>query len=686
LASAAALWSSGRHAEAEGALRSALDAAPEDASVLRFLGEICEATGRRSEAVALWRRLVALSPNDPGALRKLAAGLLSIQSAPEAIDLLRRAISLEPANARAYNNLGLAQLRGGDAAAAVQSLEQAIAIDPTYELAHMNLGLAHQAGGQNEEARSSCERALELDPFLVQARMQLSELLRATDPEASRRERDRALECHATNLMTVRRHEDAIPVWTQLIDSGAEIRHSKGNRFHCQLFCCDWTGYAERIADIEAQVLRGESVDRPFSFFVYSNSPAAQLQCAQSFIADRHPASPEPAPRPPRSADIRIKVAYLSFDLQEHATAYLIAGLFEAHDRSRFEITALSYGPKDESAMRQRLEASVERFVDVSRSSDREVVDLARRLGVHIAVDLKGFTGGARTGIFAARAAPVQVNFLGYPGTMGAAYIDYIIADRHVIPPAEEIHYSERVILMPHCYQPNDARRPLPTSALNRADLGLPAQGFVFCCFNNLYKIAPVVYAVWMQLLRRVEGSVLWLLEGTKTGMRNLRAAAAAQGIAPERILFAPHIELARHLERYRHADLFLDTTPCNAHTTASDALWMAVPVLTLAGRTFASRVASSLLQAVGLERLCASSLEDYAALALRLAQTPAELAALKAHLERGRSTFSLFDTAAYCRQLEAAYGEIHARYQRGEPPASILVQADCRVSVRGSR
>jgi predicted O-linked N-acetylglucosamine transferase (SPINDLY family) len=516
-----------------------------------------------------------------------------------------------------------------------------------------------------------------LDPHLSQARAHLSDLLKQTDAAAARRERDRALESHAINLMTVRRHDDAIAIWSQLIDSGAEIPYLEGTRFHCRLHSCDWRQYEETVRQLQADVFAGKRVDLPFSFFVHSHLAQAQLECARTFIADRHPPAPDRTPAAPLSSS-RIKVAYLSFDFHEHATAYLIAGLFECHDRARFEVIALSYGQDDQSRMRARLEHSVERFVDVTRLTDREVADWLQAHGVHIAVDLKGLTGGARTGIFALRPAPVQINFLGYPGTMGAEYIDYIIADPYVIPSQDQTCYAEKVVYLPQCYQPNDAKRPLPTEVRTRAECGLRESGFVFCCFNNLYKITPPVFEAWMGLLRDVEGSLLWLLEGTPAAMRNLRSRAAANAVAPERLVFAPHIALAQHLARYRHADLFLDTAPCNAHTTASDALWMGVPVLTLTGATFAGRVATSLLQAVGLPQLCTVTLADYVARAMHLASTPSELSALKAHLEGGRRTFPLFDTAGYCPLLEAVFEEVWARHRRGEPPSTL----DMRHSV----
>ncbi len=672
---ALALWQRGDRREAEREIAALLLASPNDPSALRSLAEIYSSSDRGAQAIGLWRRLSTICPTDAGILRQLAQTLLAGHAIPEAIDALRAALALDPGNARAYNNLGLAQLRSGDVEGAVTSLQQAVAIDPAYALGHLNLGLARQRLGESGDARASFERALQLDPHLSQARIHLSNLLGATDAAAARRERERALESHAINLMTVRRHDEAIAIWTQLIDSGAEIPYLQGTRFHCRLHSCDWSQYEATAGRLTDGVLAAERVDLPFSFFVHSHSAKAQLECARIFIADRHPAVSDCAGSVFQKAGDRIKVAYLSFDFREHATAYLIANLLECHDRTRFEVIALSYGEDDKSDMRARLQRSVERFIDVSRLTDREVADWLGIQGVQIAVDLKGLTGGARTGIFACRGAPLQINFLGYPGTMGAEYMDYIVADPRVIPSRDQAHYAEKVIYLPHCYQPNDAGRPLPTEVAPRAEFGISERGFVFCCFNNLYKITPGIFAAWMSLLRKVEGSLLWLLEGNRTAMRNLRECAAAYGIRPERIVFAPHIPLAQHLARYRHADLFLDTAPCNAHTTASDALWMGVPVLTVTGETFAGRVATSLLHAVGLSRLCTASIPDYVDRALVLARTPSELSSLKAHLECGRGTFPLFDTAAYCRQLEAAFQEICARQARGESPSTLILQ-----------
>jgi len=316
----------------------------------------------------------------------------------------------------------------------------------------------------------------------------------------------------------------------------------------------------------------------------------------------------------------------------------------------------------------------VDRFVDVRGATDPAVAQLLRDLDVDIAVDLMGHTAGGRAGIFAYRGAPVQVNYLGYPGTMGAPFIDYIIADPFLVPAGSERFYSEQVVRLPDCYQPNDTKRRIGERTPTRAELGLPARGLVFCSFNNSFKINPPMFDVWMRLLREVEGSVLWLLETSGVVKGNLRREAEARGVSGERLLFAPRVALEEHLARHRAADLFLDTLPYNAHTTASDALWAGLPVLTCAGRSFAARVAGSLVHAVGLPELVTASLAEYEALALALARGPARLAELRGRLERNRLTAPLFDIERYRRHLEAAYETMWERHLRGEAPQAFNV------------
>ena len=351
-----------------------------------------------------------------------------------------------------------------------------------------------------------------------------------------------------------------------------------------------------------------------------------------------------------------------------------MAGIFEEHDRERFEISAISCGPDDRSEMRSRLEAAFERFEDVSHLADEEVVKLIRQLDIEVLVDLGGFTAGARPKILAHRAAPIQVNYLGFPGTMGASYIDYVLADRIVIPEGEQQHYAEKVIYLPHSYQATDAKRPLAPNVPTRSEVGLPDDAFVYCAFNRTSKIAPPLFDVWMRLLTKTAGSVLWLLDGGPTARDNLRREAVARGIAAERIAFAPHVPADEHLARHRLADLYLDTLPYNAHTAASDALWAGLPVLTCLGSAFAGRVAASLLNAVGLPELVTRSLDEYEGLALRIAHDSELRTALKSKLSAHRTTRPLFDTLEMTRHMEKAFNEMWRRHCGGEAPASFAV------------
>ena len=413
----------------------------------------------------------------------------------------------------------------------------------------------------------------------------------------------------------------------------------------------------------------------PFALLASSDSPAEQLRCARIFVAAR-PTTPviDVSPRV-QQLDGRIHLAYLSADFHDHATAHLMAELFETHDTERFEVTAFSFGPNADSPMRRRLTRAFKEFKDVRDRSDAEVAQMLREREIDIAIDLKGLTNGSRPGILALRPAPVQVNYLGYPGTMGADWIDYVVADATVIPPGDDEFYTEKVVRLPDSYQVNDRQRFIAPQTPTRAEAGLPETGIVFCCFNNNYKITPNVFDVWMRLLRRVHGSVLWLLTDNATVVSNLRNESSRRGIAPERLVFASRTKLDDHLARHRIADLFLDTLPCNAHTTASDALWAGLPVVTCMGNTFAGRVGASLLRAIGLPELVAGGLTEYELLAVELAQTPAWLSALRTRLARNRATHPLFDVDRYRGHIEQAYTAMWARHRRGEPPVSFAVE-----------
>jgi predicted O-linked N-acetylglucosamine transferase (SPINDLY family) len=473
--------------------------------------------------------------------------------------------------------------------------------------------------------------------------------------------------------MEFKRYDDALAAFDKALDLNPRIAQGAGHRLHAKLNLCDWTNLDAEITHLLSGLRDRQPVSVPFSILSIPSSAADQLQCARRYVDDQ-PSFP-PLWRGQVYSHDRIRVAYLSSDFREHPIAYLTIGLFEHHDRSRFETTAISFDVKDDSEYRHRIEAGFERFIDVASHSDRDVADLIRRLEIDIVIDLNGFTRDSRLGVLARRAAPIQVNYLGYAGTMGAEYYDYIIADATVVPAQQFEFYSEKAVWLPDTFLVNDAVRVIADRTPPRSELHLPESGFVFCCFNQSYKIDPTIFAVWMRLLQAVDGSVLWLKDNSPIASHNLRLEAERCGVASERLVFAPPVpRVADHLARQRQADLFLDTLNYNAHTTASDALWAGVPVLTCIGSTFAGRVAASLLRAVGLPELVTETLADYEALALRLAREPPLLHGVKAKLAHNRETFPLFDTGRFTRNIEAAYTTMWQRQQRGEPAHSFTV------------
>jgi len=475
-------------------------------------------------------------------------------------------------------------------------------------------------------------------------------------------------------LVALNRHADAIADYEKLLRGNVEIPFARGNLIRAKLQCCDWRGLAEEWEHALAEMRAGKPAIPPMVSTALSQDPEEQLQASRILTAAKYPPARQPLWRGVRSRHERIRIAYLSSDFHAHATATLMAGVFEAHDKTGFETIAVSYGPDDASPMRRRLGRAFEHFISVAELQDADIAKLLREREVDIAIDLKGFTDKARPAILSARPAPLQVNYLGFPATMGASYIDYIIADPTVIPPDHHAHYSEKVVYLPDTYQPNDRIRRASANAPTRESAGLPPAGFVFACFNNAFKIGPQVFAIWMWLLNNVGGSVLWLLEDDKTTRDNLKRAAEAYGIATDRLVFAPRVTVAEHLARHVLADLFLDTLPYNAHTTASDALWMGLPLVTCTGNTFAARVAASLLFAMGLPELVTSSLSEYGELARDLAHDPERLARIKAKLAQNRDASPLFDVARFTRHLESAYATMWERHSRGEPPAAFAV------------
>jgi protein O-GlcNAc transferase len=477
----------------------------------------------------------------------------------------------------------------------------------------------------------------------------------------------------ASSLMALRQFAEALVILDAYLQRRPDDQNALAAALNCGLNVCDWARADDTLARIRG-LPAGTAHSQPFAIMGISDDPAEHLQAARLRAASVVRARVAP-PRFATSRHDRIRVAYVSSDFFSHATALLMAELPELHDRSAFEVYGVSFGPDDGSVLRRRVLGAFDAWLDAADRSDEEIAVWMREREIDIAVDLKGYTAAARPGIFTHRPAPVQVSYLGYPGTVAAPCIDYLIADPFLIPQAEQGWYTEKIAYLPDSYQVNDRRRQVAQHALARSEAGLPDEGFVFCCFNVSWKITRPVFEVWMRLLASVPGSVLWLLEDNPWAAENLRREAAARGIAPERLIFCPRVDNEVHLARHRLADLFLDTFPCNAHTTASDALWSGLPLVTCAGRTFASRVAGSLLHAAGLAELATASLDEYERLALELARNPERLASLRARLTRDREALPLFDTPTFCRHIEAAYRHMWRLYQQGSAPETFSVE-----------
>jgi predicted O-linked N-acetylglucosamine transferase (SPINDLY family) len=436
---------------------------------------------------------------------------------------------------------------------------------------------------------------------------------------------------------------------------------------------CDWRNYEHNVNELSRQIENGQKVTYCFPLLGLTDSLHLQHKAAQIYMANKFPPDDSLGPIPKKTRSGRIKIGYYSADLHNHATAHLMAELFERHDKTQFELFAFSFGSDIQDEMRARLVLAFDHFIDIRLQSDKDVAQLSRELGIDIAIDLKGYTTGARPRIFSYRAAPIQVSYLGYPGTLGASYMDYLIADQILIPAESQAYYSEKIAYLPNSYQVNDRKRVISSRCFSKQELGLPEEGFVFCCFNNNFKITPSMLDTWVRILNAVEGSVLWLFEDNAAAGRNLREQAKLRGLDPGRLVFAPRMNLPEHLARHEAADLFLDTIPCNAHTTASDALWAGLPVLTCTGEAFASRVAASLLHAIKLPELVTTNIKDYEDLAVELAHNPTKLQQLKDKLAAKRLTTPLFDTELFASNLESCYALMLDRYHSDLPNEHIF-------------
>lgn len=597
------------------------------------------------------KEALILELNNPHSLRLL--GVVAAQRAEyeKAIEFFSASINVFPENAVTHSNLGnvYAKLRQFDQA--LGAYEEAARLDPQDAETWSNAGIVFFELKRYEEAVALYNKALAIDPNYAEPL------------------------CNKGNALDeLKRYGEAIDCYEQALSINPNIDWAPGVWMYLKLKLSSWENLEANVEALLAKVAAGEKVSNPFPLLAMSDDPIFHRQASEIFAYSQYPSNSTLGAIAKYPKGKKIRIGYFSADFHNHATGYLLAELIELHDKNQFKLIGISFGPNQDDEMRLRLQQSFDQFIDASAMSDIEIAQLSRHLKIDIAVDLKGFTQNCRAGIFAYRAAPIQLSYLGYPGTMSAGYIDYLIADKTLIPQEAQQGYSEKIVYLPNSYQANDRKRVISGKEFTKAELGLPEQGFIFCSFNNNYKILPATFEIWMRILKGVDGSVLWLYEDNAAAANHLRQEAENRGVHPSRLVFAKRMPLAEHLARHQLADLFIDAFPCNAHTTASDALWAGLPVLTLMGNSFASRVAASLLNVIGLPELVTSTPQAYEALAIEIAKHPEKLKALKQKLANNRLTTPLFDTPQFTKDLERAYVQIYERYQADLPPEHIFV------------
>jgi predicted O-linked N-acetylglucosamine transferase (SPINDLY family) len=641
----------GQFTEAERHLRQLLRREPRHPAALNVLAVVLMTLKRHAEAEPFLQAALRINPSSDATLYNYGLVLKALGRPDEALQRFTEALAIDPGNAETWNSRGAVRNDLWDHSAAIADFDNALARNPGYAAAIFNKSKSLSGLKRYDEALAACDQALAVKPDLAEAWFGRGYLLHQ-----------------------LRRYKEAADAYARALQIDPKMPFLKGALLHQKMLDCDWSGIGRLSAEIDEDIAGGKLSAEPFGWQGTATSERSLQRCAQLYNAARFPAArgkSAPAHAGPRE---KIRIGYLSGEFRQQATSLLLVGVLEQHDRERFEVYAIDNGWDDLSETRRRIDNAVHRVIRIRELNDSVALVAISESRIDILVNLNGYFGDGRMRLFAQRAAPVQVNYLGFPGTLGARYIDYIIADRTVLPAASRGFFDEKVVTLPHCYQANDRNKNIAARIFSRAECGLPAQGIVFCCFNNAYKITPEIFSIWMRILGRVAGSVLWLLEDTSSAAANLRREAAARGIDGERIIFAGRVPVEEHLARHRCADLFLDTLPYNAHTTASDALWAGLPLLTCRGDTFPGRVAASLLGNVGLPELITTTLSDYEQMAIELATAPEKLAAIKHKLAANRLTTPLFDTRLFTGHIEAAYVAMFDRHQAGLAPDHIEI------------
>jgi predicted O-linked N-acetylglucosamine transferase (SPINDLY family) len=604
------------------------------------------------EALSHYDQAIKLKPDFAEAYNNKGNIFFNLKSHDEALSHYDQAIKLKPDYAEAYNNKGniFFNLRRYDES--LSHYDQAIKLKPDFAEAYNNKGNSLRELKRYDEALFNSDQAIKLKPDFAEAYYNKGSILN-----------------------DLKHYEEALFNYDQAIKLKPDYEYLSGMLLYTKMFMCNWQNFKVNVKSLLLQINENKKSSFCLPVLALTDSPLIQRKSSEIWVNDKYPFNPLFGPIFKSRHRDKIKIGYYSPDFREHPVAYLLAELLELHDKNQFELFGFYFGPPDSSKIHKRVSSAFNQFIDVGLKSDKDIALMSREIGIDIAIDLTGFTGLLRTDIFSYRAAPIQVNYLGYPGTIGAEYIDYIIADPIIIPTESQQYYSEKVVYLPNSYQANDRQRFITNKAFTKDELGLPKDSFVFCCFNNNYKITPNTFDGWVRILKAVKGSVLWLLEDNPIAVSNLRKEAQFRDLDPNRLIFAKRIDPSEHLARHYVADLFIDTFPYNAHTTASDALWAGLPILTCMGESFASRVAASLLNAIELPELITTTQEQYEARAIELATNPEKLKAIKYKLGRNRLTTALFDTPRFTKHIQAAYKQMYERYQADLPLNNIYVK-----------
>lgn len=672
----------GHLAKAQEIYEEVLKAQPDNADALHLLGIVAFQTNNAERGAGLIGQAIKIQPGNADFHSNLGLVLAALGRLDTAITNYDKAIAIRPEFVEAHNNRGLAQAELGNLDDAVASYERAISLNPNFANAYSNFGIVLAARGKHESAISSYDKAVELNPNLFEGYsnrgIALAALGQLDEAIASY---DRAIEVNSkyadayynrgNALKQIKRFDAAVASYEKALELDPSYPFLDGMLLHTKMEICDWEGFDDRLAALTARIERNEKASPGLDLHGLCDSPTLHRLATEIWMRSKHPPNRSLGAIPKRSKTDKIRVGYYSADFRDHAVSHLVVELIESHDRDKFELLAFSLRPDAKDAMSERLAAAFDRFIKVKKQSDQDVAQLSRDLGIDIAVDLGGLTSGHRPGIFAHRAAPIQVNYLGFGGTMAAAYYDYVMADETVIPPASQIQYSEKIAYLPS-RQAGALQRHVSERVPTREELGLPSTGFVFCSLNNNIKITPSTFEGWMRILKKVEGSVLFLNARNDLAISNLKEAASRNGINPERVIFKNYLSAPDYLAMHYAMDLFLDTFPYNAATTAGDALWAELPVLTREGQSYVSRMASSVLNVMLLPELITRSQEEYEFRAIELATNPSKLAVIKEKLQRNRRVSLLFDSRSLTRHIEMAYTAMYERYYADLPPDHI--------------